>query len=205
MRNLMTFKLFEESSNHGYSLEDIKELPGYMLLLAVGYYDSSSEVIKKHMNMRLYNDELEMDTNSDNVMVYANGYVRRISPSQFIGGVGSIGKPHIMKHFDGPDTLARWNDQFMYIYDWTLKQYKKKSIDSKYKGIDKSDFTSGESAMQYMVKSYAGDPASIFNMYDSLDEPNRKKFIKGIKTSQKDFDDEKKKYEFSMNIVKNWV
>lgn len=195
----MTFKLFE-SSGHNYTLGDVKELPGYMLLLAVGYYETSTDVMKNHMNIRLYNDELGLMDPTDNVIVYANGYIRKNTPAWHRDS-----SQRVMKKFDGDDSLARWNDQFLYLYEWTLKQYKKKGIISDYKGVDKSDFISGESAMQYMVKSYSGDPASIFNMYDSLDEPNRKKFIKGIKTSQKDFEDEKKKYEFSMNIVKNWV
>jgi hypothetical protein len=199
MRNLMTFKLFESSDQHMYEFDDIKKLPGYLLLLAIGYYDSSTNVMRNHMNMRLYNDELGIDDPSNNVVVYGNGYVRKISPSW----TGPM--PHVMKKFDDDYGLARWNDQFMYIYDWSLKQYKKKGIASRYKEINKSDFISGESVMKYMVGSYATDPASIFPMYDSLDEPNKKKFLKSIKTTEKDFENNKRKYELSMNIVKNWL
>ncbi len=195
----MTFKIFEESSNISYSFDDIKDLPGYMLLLAVGYYDSSTNVMRNHMNMRLYNDELGINNPSDNVVIYNNGYVRKISPSW----TGSI--PHVMKKFDGDYGLARWNDQFMYIYDWTLKQYTKKGINSRYKEINKSDFVSGESVMKYMVKTYASDSASVFPIYDSLDEPNKKRFLEEIKTTKKDFENSKRKYELSMNIVKNWL
>lgn len=199
MKNLMTFKIFESEGQHGYEFDDIKKLPGYLLLLAIGYYDSSTNVMIKHMNMRLYNDELGMDDPSDNVVIYSNGCVRKISPSW----TGSM--PYIMKKFGGNESLTRWNDQFMYIYNWTLKQYRKKGIDSKYKGINKSDFVSGESAIKYMTGAYNKDHSLVFSMYDSLEEPAKKVFLKSIKTTQKDFEDKKKKYEFSMNIVKNWI
>ena len=200
MRNLMTFRLFESSTGHNYTFDDIKKLPGYMLLLAVGYYETSTDVMKKHMSMRLFNDELGLSDPTDNVIAYCNGYVRKTTPTWH-----KDSSQRVMKKFDGPDALVRWNDQFFYIYEWTLKQYKKHGIDSKYKGTNKSDFINGESAMKYMVKSYASDPATVFNMYDSLDEPNKKKFLRDIKNTKNDFEDEKRKYEFSMNIVKNWV
>ena len=200
MRNLMTFRLFESSVGHNYTFDDIKKLPGYMLLLAVGYYETSTDVMKKHMSMRLYNDELGLSDPNDNVIAYCNGYIRKTTPTWH-----KDSSQRVMKKFDGDDNLKRWNDQFFYLYEWTLKQYKKKGIISDYKGVHKDDFISGESAMKYMVKSYTRDPASIFSMYDSLDEPNKKKFLQAIKSNQKDFKDEKRKYEFSMNIVKNWV
>jgi hypothetical protein len=195
----MTFKLFE-SNSHDYTYEDIKQLPGFLLLTAMGYYDSSTEIIKRHMNMRLYNKELGFDEPTDNVMVYSNGYVRRVAEDRWGGG-----RPRRMKKFDGDDSLMRWNQQFLYIYDWTLKQYKKKGIDSKYGVIDKSEFSSNDKIIDYMIKNYSKNPGSVFLMSDLLNDEGMKDLLKGIKTDIKKFEDAKKKYKIGMNILNKWI
>lgn len=195
----MTFKIFE-SNFHDYTLEDIKKLPGFLLLTAMGYYDSSTEIIKRHMNMRLYNKELGFDDPIDNVMVYSNGYVRRVTQDRWGGG-----RPRVMKKFDGEDTLMRWNQQFLYIYDWTLKQYKKKGINSKYGVIDKSEFTSNDKIIDYMVRNYSKNPGSIFLMSDLLNDEGMEDFLKKIKTDIKKFEDSKKKYKIGMKILNRWI
>ena len=202
MRNLMTFKLFEETSNHDYSLEDIKKLPGYLLLVAIGYYDTSTTVIKKHMNMRLYNDELGFTDSNDNVMIYSNGYVRKVGSSmQDWQGNALSGRPRVMKKFDGEDNLVRWNEQFLYLYDWTQKQYKKHGIDSKFNGIDKSDFMNAGSIMKYMIGTYQKNKAPVFSIYDSLSNQDKVKFLKGIKTTREEFEAAKKKYDDVMGAL----
>jgi len=201
----MTFKLFE-SNSHDYTYEDVKNLPGFLLLTAMGYYDSSTDVIKRHMNMRLYNKELDLDKPSNNIMVYSNGYVRRIPETrQNWQGQFLPGSPWIMKKFDGDDSLMRWNQQFLYIYDWTLKQYKKKGIDSKYGVIDKSVFSSNDKIIDYMIKNYSKNPGSVFLMSDLLNDEGMKKLLKGIKTDIKKFEDDKKKYKMGMNIFNKWL
>ena len=201
----MTFKLFE-SNSHDYTYEDIKQLPGFLLLTAMGYYDSSTDVIKRHMNMRLYNKELDLDRPSNNITVYSNGLVRRI-PETLRAWQGQFlpGSPRIMKKFDGEDTLLRWNQQFLYIYDWTLKQYKKKGIRSIYGDIDKAQFNDNSKIADYMIKTYSKNPGSVFIMSDAIDEPTRKKFLKGIKLTNSEFEDKKEKYKKALNIFDKWL
>jgi hypothetical protein len=189
MRNLMTFKIFESQGFSSYGFGDIKKLPGYLLLVSIGYYDASTNAIKNHMNMRLYNKELGLDSIDKNIMVYSNGYVRKVIPGRWDP------KPYIMKKFDGENNLARWNEQFLYIYDWTQKQYEKQGINSQYKGINKSDFTSPESIIKYMIGAYSGNRSASFSIYDSLEDLDKEKFLKGIKTSKEEFEIAKEKYD----------
>lgn len=195
----MTFKIFESESRYNYTMDDVRELPAFQLLKLVGYYDSSTEIIKRHMNMRLYNKELELDDPTDNVMVYSNGYVRRITKDRWGGG-----RPYVMKKFDDGNTIMRWNQQFLYIYDWTLKQFKKKGID-KYSDVDKSEFSDAESILKYMYKIFDSNRDVVYRIYDGLKDEDKSKFLKRMKLTKKDFEERKKKYELGMNIVSKWL
>lgn len=97
MKNLITFKIFESRSNYNYTLDDVRKLPSFQLLKAVGYYESSTDVMKRHMNMRLYNDTLDLSDPRDNVMVYSNGYVRKNSPATY--GDPNNFNQRVMKRF----------------------------------------------------------------------------------------------------------
>jgi hypothetical protein len=205
MKNLMSFKLFE-SNSHAYTYEDIKQLPGFLLLSAMGYYDSSTDVIKRHMNMRLYNKELDLDKPSNNIMVYSNGYVRRI-PETLTNWRGQAfpGTPRIMKKFDGENSLLRWQEQFLYIYDWTLKQYKKHSINSKYGIIDKSQFTNRDTIIDNMIENFPRNSATVYSIYDHLTEIERKKLLKGIKLTSDKFEENRGKYKMARGILNTWL
>ena len=196
----MTFKIFEEYQQSKYSMEDIKELPAFKLLLAMGYYETSTPAMKKHMSIRLYNDELKFDNSNDNIVVYSSGYIRRNTPTWYKPSNQSV-----RIKFDGEETLKRWNDQFLYVYDWTLKQYKKKGIVSKYGDIKKSEFINTDSVIDFMANKNAKDPTLIFSLYDSLGDAEKSKFTKKIKTTRKDFENKMMKYRTSMNIISKWL
>ncbi len=195
----MTFRIFE-SYGEKYSMDDIKELPAFKLLLAMGYYETSTPAMKKHMSVRLYNNELELDNPNDNIVVYSSGYIRRNTPTRYKPSNQSV-----RIKFDGDETLKRWNDQFLYVYDWTLKQYRKKGIVSKYGDIKKSEFVDSDSVIDFMVKKNAKDQTLIFSLYDSLGDDEKNKFIKKIKTTRKDFEDRIRKYRTAMNILDKWL
>lgn len=195
----MTFKIFESGSNYNYTLDDVKELPSFQLLKAVGYYDSSTDVMKRHMNMRLYNDTLDLTDPTDNVMVYSNGYVRKTSPGHWTDS-----SQRVMKRFPNNGDLLTWSHQFLYIYDWTLKQFKKKDID-KYSNIDKSEFSDSGTILKYLYKIFDTDKELTYRIYDGLNDSDKSKFLKKIGVDKKDFEERKKKYELGMNIVSKWL
>ena len=199
MRNLITFKIFESESGYNYTLDDVKELPVFQLLKAVGYYDSSTDVMKRHRSMRLYNDELELTDPNDNVIVYSNGYVRKTTPSY-----GNDSSQRVMKKFPNDGSLLTWNNQFLYVYDWTLKQFKKKGID-KYSDVDKSEFSDFESILKYMYRIFETNKGVVYRIYDGLKDDDKSKFLRKMKLDKKDFEERKKKYELGMNIISKWL
>lgn len=199
MRNLMTFKIFESESRYNYTMDDVKELPAFQLLKAVGYYDSSTDVMKRHMSMRLYNDVLELTDPTDNVIVYSSGYVRKTTPAHWTDS-----SQRVMKKFPNNGSLVTWNDQFLYVYDWTLKQFKKKGID-KYSDVDKSEFSDAEAILKYMYKIFDTNKDAAYRIYDGLKDEDKSKFLKRMKLTKKDFEERKKKYELGMNIVSKWL
>jgi hypothetical protein len=199
MRNLMTFKIFESESRYNYTLDDVKELPAFQLLKAVGYYDSSTDVMKRHMSMRLYNDALELTDPNDNVIVYSSGYVRKTTPAHW-----TASSQRVMKKFPNDGSLLTWNNQFLYVYDWTLKQFKKKGID-KYSDVDKSEFSDSEAILKYMYKIFDTNKEVAYRIYDGLKDEDKSKFLKKMKLDKEDFEERKKKYELGMNIVSKWL
>lgn len=195
--------MFESSADSDYSMDDIKKLPGFMLLLAIGYYESSTSVMKNHMTMRLYNSELSMEKPNDNVTVYSTGYVRRLSKR---GGPWGDTEPSIfvLKKFSPLNGMLTWNDQFLYIYEWTIKQFKKKGI-TKFNDIDTGQFINMKSIIDYMAKKNEIDKALVYKLYELLDAKGRNTFTKKIGVNRKDFEERKKKYDLGLNIVSKWL
>ena len=151
------------------------------------------------MSMRLYNDVLELTDPSDNVIVYSSGYVRKTTPAHWTDS-----SQRVMKKFPNDGSLLTWNDQFLYVYDWTLKQFKKKGI-NKYSDVDKSEFSDAEAILKYMYKIFDTNKDVAYRIYDGLKDENKSKFLKRMKLTKKDFEERKKKYELGMNIVSKWL
>lgn len=173
MKNLKTFSLFE-SASYNYTIEDVKKLPLFNLLEKLGFYDSTSPVIWRHGNMRIYNDVLYMNDPSECITIYGNGPVRKT-----VKGMFGTGAPHILKNFNSNiSSLGDWNIRFAYLVNWSRKRYAKQGL-----VFDLSKIPNIES---YLESIYKEDIQIFMNLYKDLDPRSKGLFLKKIGKTEDD-------------------
>jgi hypothetical protein len=189
MKNLQTFALFE-SSSYNYTIDDVKRLPLFSLLEKLGFYDSTSPVIWRHGNMRIYNDVLYMNDPSECITIYGNGPVRKTVKGMFGGGA-----PHILKNFNSNIvSLADWNARFAYLVSWARKRYKKQGIP-----FDLSKIPNIEN---YLESIYKEDIEIFMGIYKDLDLKSKESFLKKIGKTEQDLNKLVGLYNRASNIMK---
>jgi hypothetical protein len=186
MINLKSFALFE-SNGYNYTLDEVKALPIFSVLESVGFYDSTTDRIWNNGNMRLYNDELDMNDPDECITIYGNGPVRKTVRSWYVKGSSS---PHILKRFPSIKTLEDWNLRFFYILEWARKRYKSR----KGRAIDYA--TTGQDANfgNVIVDVYKSDPGSFIKVYNRLTEREREIFLGKINQTKEEFEKNISKY-----------
>lgn len=185
MINLKTFALFE-SNNYNYTLDQVRALPIFSILQSVGFEDSTTDRIWNNGNMRLYNEDLDMDSPDDCITIYGNGPVRKTTPAGYSGGYHA----HILKYFPEIRTLDDWNLRFFYVLEWARKRYKSrkgKSIDYVIDGQDANFET-------VIVDIYKSDPEAFVKVYKRLQDKEKEIFLRGIKQTKEDFEKNLNKY-----------
>jgi hypothetical protein len=173
MKNLQTFALFE-SASYNYTIEDVKKLPLFNLLEKLGFYDSTSPVIWRHGNMRIYNDVLYMNDPSECITIYGNGPLRKT-----VKGMFGSGAPHILKNFySNISSLSDWNIRFAYLVSWARKRYAKQGL-----AFDLSKIPNIES---YLEAIYKEDIPIFMSIYKDLDQKSKELFLKKIGKTEDD-------------------
>lgn len=184
MINLKSFALFE-SNSYNYTLDEVKALPIFSVLESVGFYDSTTDRIWDNGNMRLYNDELDMDRPGNCITIYGNGPIRKSTP-----GYQNSFNVHILKRFTEIRTLDDWNLRFFYVLEWARKRYKSR----KGRAIDYA--TTGQDANfgNVIVDVYKSDPGSFIKVYNRLTEKEREIFLGKINQTKEEFEKNINKY-----------
>lgn len=189
MKNLKTFALFE-SSSYNYTIDDVKKLPLFNLLEKLGFYDSTSPVIWRHGNMRIYNDVLYMSDPSECITVYGNGPIRKT-----VKGMFGTGAPHILKNFNSNiSSLADWNARFAYLINWARKRYRKQGIP-----FDLSRIPNIEN---YLESIYKEDIETFMSIYKDLDLKSKESFLKKIGKTEEDLNKLVALYNRTNNIMR---
>lgn len=189
MKNLQTFALFE-SSSYNYTIDDVKKLPLFNLLEKLGFYDSTSPVIWRHGNMRIYNDVLYMNDPSECITIYGNGPVRKT-----VKGMFGTGAPHILKNFNSNiSSIGDWNIRFAYLVNWARKRYAKQGL-----AFDLSKIPNIES---YLESIYKEDIPIFMSMYKDLDSRSKELFLKKIGKTEDDLNKLVALYNKATNIMK---
>ena len=184
MKNLKTFALFE-SSSYNYTIDDVKKLPLFNLLGKLGFYDSTTPVIWRHGNMRIYNDVLYMRDPSESITIYRNGPIRKT-----VNGMFGNGAPHILKRFNSNiSSLEDWNIRFAYLFNWARKRYAKQGL-----SFDLSKIPNIES---YLESIYEEDISIFMSIYKDLDPRSKSLFLKKTGKTEDDLN--------KMNAISNRV
>ena len=186
MINIKTFALFEANS-YNYTREDVKKLPIFSILKAMGFEDSTTDRIWSHGNMRLYNSELDMDSPGECITIYENGPVRKT-----VGRYGepNIGNPHILKRFPQIKNLEDWNIRFLYVLEWARKRYKSR----KGRIIDYATGENGENLGKFLVDLHKTDIDAFYRVYSRLSEEEKKPFLSEIGQKKEEFEKNLEKY-----------
>ena len=174
MNNLKTFALFE-SSSYNYTIDDVKKLPLFNLLEKLGFYDSTSPVIWRHGNMRIYNDVLYMNDPSDCITIYRNGPVRKT-----IKGMFGTGNPHILKNFNSNiSSLEDWNIRFVYLINWARKRYAKQGLPF--------DLSKIPNIGNYLMSIYKEGIETFMDIYKNIDQKSKNEFLIKIGKNEEEF------------------
>ena len=174
MNNLKTFALFE-SSSYNYTIDDVKKLPLFNLLEKLGFYDSTSPVIWRHGNMRIYNDVLYMNDPSDCITIYRNGPVRKT-----VKGMFGTGNPHILKNFNSNiSSLEDWNIRFVYLINWARKRYAKQGLPF--------DLSKIPNIGNYLVSIYKEGIETFMDIYKNIDQKSKNEFLIKIGKNEEEF------------------
>ena len=174
MNNLKTFALFE-SSSYNYTIDDVKKLPLFNLLEKLGFYDSTSPVIWRHGNMRIYNDVLYMNDPSDCITIYRNGPVRKT-----IKGMFGTGNPHILKNFNSNiSSLEDWNVRFVYLINWARKRYAKQGLPF--------DLSKIPNIGNYLMSIYKEGIETFMDIYKNIDQKSKNEFLIKIGKNEEEF------------------
>ena len=174
MNNLKTFALFE-SSSYNYTIDDVKKLPLFNLLEKLGFYDSTSPVIWRHGNMRIYNDVLYMNDPSDCITIYRNGPVRKT-----IKGMFGAGNPHILKNFNSNiSSLEDWNVRFVYLINWARKRYAKQGLPF--------DLSKIPNIGNYLMSIYKEGIETFMDIYKNIDQKSKNEFLIKIGKNEEEF------------------
>lgn len=174
MNNLKTFALFE-SSSYNYTIDDVKKLPLFNLLEKLGFYDSTSPVIWRHGNMRIYNDVLYMNDPSDCITIYRNGPVRKT-----IRGMFGTGNQHILKNFNSNiSSLEDWNIRFVYLINWARKRYAKQGLPF--------DLSKIPNIGNYLMSIYKEGIGTFIDIYKNIDQKSKNEFLIKIGKNEEEF------------------
>ena len=174
MNNLKTFALFE-SSLYNYTIDDVKKLPLFNLLEKLGFYDSTSPVIWRHGNMRIYNDVLYMNDPSECITIYRNGPVRKT-----IKGMFGTGNPHILKNFNSNiSSLEDWNIRFVYLINWARKRYAKQGLPF--------DLSKIPNIGNYLMSIYKEGIETFMDIYKNIDQKSKNEFLIKIGKNEEEF------------------
>jgi hypothetical protein len=192
MINIKTFALFE-ANNYNYTREDIKKLPIFSILKAIGFEDSTTDRIWSHGNMRLYNKELDMNGPEECITIYGNGPIRKTVAgyiNRWLGrDVPAKGNPHILKRFPPINTLEDWNVRLFYILEWARKRYKSR------KGmiIDLGSVGKGDLG-KFLVDLHKTDIDAFHKIYSRLPDDEKELFLREIGQKKEEFEKNLEKY-----------
>ena len=174
MNNLKTFALFE-SSSYNYTIDDVKKLPLFNLLEKLGFYDSTSPVIWRHGNMRIYNDVLYMSDPSECITIYGNGPIRKT-----VKGMFGTGAPHILKNFNSNiSSLEDWNIRFVYLINWARKRYAKQGLPF--------DLSKIPNIGNYLMSIYKEGIETFMDIYKNIDQKSKNEFLIKIGKNEEEF------------------
>jgi hypothetical protein len=179
MINLLKFSQLFESVEYSYTIDDVKALPTYKILETLGFVDSTTNAIWGHGNMRLYNEELNMNDASEAITIYQNGPIRKT-----VAGYGGVGRPHILKTFESSiQNIGDWNSRFLYIISWAKKRFKR------YKSIDLGHFdrVPEDKLGEYLVAAYRSDIDNFIKMYALLSDTQVSIFLDELGLSASEF------------------
>lgn len=181
MLNLKTFALFE-SNNYNFTLEDVRKLPLYSVLVKMGFEDTTTDRIWNNGNMRFYNYQLRMTNPEYALTIYGNGPIRKTT----------MVNPHILKRFPEIKSLKDFNLRFYYVMKWGKKLYKKihkKEIDFQLSPDEKKSIT------KVLVDIYKEIGAIPFlPTYNSLSDDEKDDFLKEINQTKERFEKNIKSY-----------
>ena len=175
MKNIVRFEVFE-AVEYPYTREDVKRLPSYKVLEALGFYDATTDRIWANGNMRIYNDILYINRPGDCITIYGNGPIRKTVSGMY---TMSGGAPHILKRFSPITSLSDWASRFTYLIEWTRKRYKKAGIEYNLNNISSSG--------DILKEIYKQDLEGFLRIYKNMSPESRSQFLNSIGKTEREF------------------
>jgi hypothetical protein len=187
MKNLKTYQqLFESAKDDlGYGLDDVRKLPMYKALLALGWEDISTDRGENNMTIKLKHPK---HGDYKYLTVQANGQVRTYFRGNYYPWITYKMRPKIMrKPGDLYKNVSDWNEPLLYLLSWT---YKTMGMGLNLKGIKKKigGWKSGSEysipddilidLLEHMFKE--GDPEIFLSVYSNSDDDVKEKIAKRL-------------------------
>lgn len=183
MKYISEYELFESAREDlGYTLADVRNLPFYKALIALGWEDISTERGENNLSIKLKHPK---HGDYKYLTIQANGQVRTYYRGYVYPWITYKMRKNKERRFDDlAKSPSEWNDPLMYLLMWTyktmgmglnLKGFKKVAGDKEKTGYALSDDLLVD-ILEHLFKE--GDPEIFLSMYDNSDAEVKEKLSK---------------------------
>ncbi len=183
MKYISEYELFESAREDlGYTLADVRKLPLYKALIALGWEDISTDRGENNLTIKLKHPK---HGDYKYLTIQANGQVRTYYRGNYYPWITyKMRRKNERKFNDLAKTPSGWNDPLMYLLMWTyktmgmglnLKGFKKVAGDKEKTGYALSDDLLVD-ILEHLFKE--GDPEIFLSMYDNSDAEVKEKLYK---------------------------
>ena len=186
MKYISEYELFESAREDlGYTLEEVRKLPLYKALIAMGWEDISTDRGENNLTLKLRHPK---HGDYKYLTIQANGQVRTYYRGNYYPWITyKMRRNNVRDYGDLAKSPSEWNEPLMYLLMWTyktmgmglnLKGLKKKIDQSKENLINGLSDDLLVDILEHLFRE--GDPDIFLSMYDNSDPEVKEKFAKKI-------------------------
>lgn len=186
MKYISEYELFESAREDlGYTLADVRKLPLYKALIALGWEDISTDRGENNLSLKLRHPK---HGDYKYLTVQANGQVRTYYRGNYYPWITyKMRRNEVRDYRELAKSPSEWNEPLLYLLMWTyktmgmglnLKGFKKVVGDKEKAGNAIPDDILVD-ILEHLFKE--GDPEIFLSMYDNSNDDVKEKLAKKLK------------------------